>query len=163
MLRSQSQLTITQAQSYCLAELIQSKQVRSFLTLYPLLKDKSTMMSLGKAAVLLATIVVSVKAQELDYPVAPTQEWVASLGGGIFDNNGLYTAPDDSIVVSISSDCVVSAYLPVDGTLAWTNRFLPDGEGYQCFGGVTFNYDAATPYLVFSVVDNPLDVLNAST
>jgi hypothetical protein len=121
------------------------------------------MMSFGKAVVLLATIVVSVKAQQLDYLVAPTQEWVASGAGGIFDNNGLYTAPDDSIVVSISSDCVVSAYDPMDGNLAWSTTFLPDGEGYRCFGGVTFNYDALDPYLVFSVVDNPLDVLNATT
>jgi hypothetical protein len=117
------------------------------------------MMSLGKVAVLLATIVVAVKAQRLEYPVAPTAKWVESTTP-IFNDNGVYVAPDDSIVVSISQDCIVRAN-SMDGTEIWT--FFPEGESYQCFGGVTFNYDANFPYLVYSVVDNPLDDLLATT
>jgi hypothetical protein len=113
------------------------------------------MMSLGKVATLLATIVVAVKAQNLGYPAAPTVKWIASTTG-MFNDNGVYTAPDDSIVVSMSQNCVVRANDAMLGNVLWT--FLPAGEGIRCFGGVTFNYDSATPYLVFSVVDNPSGV-----
>jgi hypothetical protein len=119
------------------------------------------MMSLGKVAVLLATIVVAIKAQRLEYPVAPTAQWVESTTG-IFNDNGVYVAPDDSIVVSISQSCVVRANSAMSGRRIWT--FVPDGgDGFRCFGGVTFNYDATFPYLVFSVVDNPFDDLLATT
>jgi hypothetical protein len=113
------------------------------------------MMSLGKVAAFLATIVVAVKAQNLDYPAAPTVKWIDTITG-IFNNNGVYAAPDDSIVVSISQNCVVRANGAMGGNVLWT--FLPSGEGFRCFGGVTFNYDADTPYLVFSVVDTPFGV-----
>jgi hypothetical protein len=110
------------------------------------------MMSLGKVAALLATIVVAVKAQNLNYPASPTVKWIGS-NSGIFNDNGVYAAPDDSIVVSMSQNCAVRANSAMDGIELWT--FFPTGEGYRCFGGVTFNYDAVTPYLVFSVVDTP--------
>jgi hypothetical protein len=114
------------------------------------------MMGFGKVAALLATIAVAVKAQ-LDYPTAPTAKWITSTtGGGMFNNNGVYTAPDDSIVVTISQNCIVQANDAMFGNVLWT--YLPVGGGYRCFGGVTFNYDAATPYLVFSVVDTPSGV-----
>jgi hypothetical protein len=113
------------------------------------------MMSLGKVATLLATIVVAVKAQNLEYPTAPTVRWVDTTTG-IFNDNGVYAAPDDSIVVSISQSCVVRANGAMRGNEIWT--FLPSGEGFRCFGGVTFNYDANTPYVVFSVVDTPFGV-----
>jgi hypothetical protein len=113
------------------------------------------MMSLGKAAALLATIVVTVKAQNLVYPAAPTIRWVGT-STGIFNDNGVYVAPDDSIAVSISEACVVRATSAMGGDPAWT--FVPSGEGFRCFGGVTFNYVSGVPYLVFSVVDDPFGV-----
>jgi hypothetical protein len=117
------------------------------------------MMSLGKVAALLATIVVAVKAQNLQYPLAPTEKWVERTTG-IFNDNGVYAAPDDSMVVSISQNCVVRANSAVGGAVLWT--FLPSGEGFRCFGGVTFSYDAASSYLVFSVVDNPFTTVPTS-
>jgi hypothetical protein len=110
------------------------------------------MMSLGKVAALLATIVVAVKAQNLNYPAAPTARWIETTTG-IFNDNGVYAAPDDSMVVSISQNCVVRGHAAMGGALLWT--YLPSGDGFRCFGGVTFSYDAASSYLVFSVVDNP--------
>jgi hypothetical protein len=113
------------------------------------------MMSFGKVTALLATIVVAVKAQNLDYPGAPTVKWEDTTTG-FFNDNGVYAAPDDSIVVSISQSCVVRANGAMGGAALWT--FLPTGQEFRCFGGVTFNYAAATPYLTFAVVDTPFGV-----
>lgn len=119
-------------------------------------------MNLGKATAFLATVVVAVKAQTLDYPAAPTVKWVGTTTG-IFNDNGVYNAPDDSIVVGMSRDCVVRANDAMTGNELWT--FVPIGTtSFRCFGGITFKYDnTATPYLVFAVVDNPGDSINAST
>jgi hypothetical protein len=111
------------------------------------------MMSFGKVAALLATIVVAVKAQ-LEYPTAPTTGWSKfTANGGMFNDNGVYAAPDDSIVVTMARTCIVSAFDAMTGNVTWT--YLPTGGGFECYGGVTFNYDAPVPYLVFSVVDTP--------
>jgi hypothetical protein len=121
------------------------------------------MLSWGKAAVLLASVVVAANAQQqstLAYPINPTVKWIDTTAG-IFNNNGVYIAPDDSIVVSISEDCIVAGNNAGDGERLWT--YTPDGAGIRCFGGVTFNFNSNVEYLVFSVTDEPFEIFTAAS
>lgn len=102
----------------------------------------------------------AVAKSQLTYPIEASEVWNETTTG-VFNNNGVFIAPDDSIVVTITEDCVVRANNAMDGMREWT--FVPGGSGFSCFGGVQFNFATTVPYLVFAVADDPFDIVNAST
>jgi hypothetical protein len=104
------------------------------------------MFSWNKAVVFLATASAVVNG-ELTYPQAATKDWV-EITAAVYDNNGVFIAPDESIVVTISESCQVVANNPVTGFRDWI--YAPTDTTLKCFGGVSFNYEWSTRYIVFA-------------
>jgi outer membrane protein assembly factor BamB len=104
-----------------------------------------------------------------EYLAAPELAWSnvttdsTEAGMGVVYGNGVYISPDNDMVVSTSFDATLRAFDPITGAVLWTYVPTPVGTTIRCFGGVAFNYEGATPYLVYAVadgadnlVDNPL-------
>jgi outer membrane protein assembly factor BamB len=102
---------------------------------------------------LLATISVSVNGQSPVQYQDPQEAWrvpFMSMGKG----NGVFISPNGKVLVAISQNADVSALDALSGEQLWTyTPNLASGAILTSSSGITFNQDAKTPYLVFSVTD----------
>lgn len=72
----------------------------------------------------------------------------------VSQRNGVFLSPDESMLVATSVDGLVRAFAPLTGLLLW--EFQPPSRGFsiRCQSGVTFNYIADEPYIVYSIIDD---------
>ena len=89
----------------------------------------------------------------LNTPVVEWTNYTSPENAGPAEGNGLYLSPRGDLLVATSFDATVRAFDPHTGHIVWT--YQPNSLGYpmRCFGGVTFNMEAATPYLVVAIAD----------
>lgn len=109
--------------------------------------------------VLLVGILSCVSAQ-LRYLNEPQLLWndrATEQTTGVRGGNGVFTSPDGAMVVSVAYDATVRAFNPRTGEILWT--FTPPTTGFpiRSFGGITFNYRASPPMLVYAVADGVID------
>jgi outer membrane protein assembly factor BamB len=99
----------------------------------------------------------------LDDPVLLWTNFTSNNLFGLGEGNGIFMSPDGKMLVSTSVDATVRAFDPLTGTIIWT--YKPDSVGFpiRCFGGLTFNYQAANPYMVYAIADAASDRDNSPT
>ncbi len=81
---------------------------------------------------------------------------------GVKQGNGLYLSPDGSMLVSTSADGTLRAFEPSSGTILWTYKPPSLGVVFRCFGGLHFNDQAPTPYMVYAIADGLTEPLSTS-
>jgi WD40 repeat protein len=116
--------------------------------------------ALKKTLLVLSVGCLAVAKGQLEYLDSPVLLWAnftSDDGFGLSEGNGLYMSPDGNMLVSASLDSTVRAFDPLTGAILWT--YKPDSLGFpiRCFGGLTFNYQAANPYMVYAIADAAID------
>lgn len=114
--------------------------------------------------VLFLSSLLHVQAQDFNYQ-DPTLVWQArttdDTSAGVVDGNGIYLAPDSSMIVSTSSDGTLRAFQPQTGEVLWT--FVPENLGFavRCWSGVTFSFRGNRRYMVYAIADGAVDRNNS--
>jgi len=100
---------------------------------------------------------------DLTYLSTPRSLWTTG-GSEVKRGNGLFLTPDNSLLVGSFFDGSARFYDPSTGTEPLP-RFRPTTTGFTLrgYGGMTFSYQGAKPYMVYAVTDDPFNPVNART
>ncbi|GKY93839.1 hypothetical protein MPSEU_000350800 [Mayamaea pseudoterrestris] len=105
---------------------------------------------------LLATLLGSSAAQR-EYLNPATEAWT-TVGGEVKPGNGLFADPSgDTLVGSFFDGSLIMFNAETGEKLATYTPSVSSGATIRGFGGVTFSYAGATPYVTYAITVNPFD------